>query len=111
MSSLLIVGADRLGSIPKKLEQLGFDEIIHLSGRKVQMVKRRIPAHVDLILVLTDFINHNLSSVLKKKASEQEIPICYAKRSWCSIYQAIGDCESQCAYKNECAHYQQKGRR
>ncbi|MBP3953318.1 DUF2325 domain-containing protein [Bacillus suaedae] len=102
MSSLMIVGADRLGSIPKRLEEMGFDEIIHLTGRKVQMVKRDIPAHIDLILVLTDFINHNLTSVLKKKASEQEIPICYAKRSWCSIYQAIGDCDYDCPKRDTC---------
>lgn len=108
MSSLLIVGADRLGSIPKKLEELGFEEIIHLNGRKVQMVKRRIPSHVDLILVLTDFINHNLSNVLKKQASEQDIPICYAKRSWCSIYQAIGNCRIDCAFKEDCALKRQR---
>ncbi|MDT8862702.1 DUF2325 domain-containing protein [Alkalihalobacillus sp. MEB130] len=102
MSSLLIVGADRLGSIPKKLEELGFNEIIHVSGRKVQMVKKEIPSHVDLVLVLTDFINHNLTGVLKKKATEQEIPICYAKRSWCSIYQAIGKCDFGCESDKSC---------
>ncbi|WP_332697998.1 DUF2325 domain-containing protein [Halalkalibacter lacteus] len=102
MSSLLIVGADRLGSIPKKLEEYGFDEIIHVSGRKVQMVKKEIPTHIDLVLVLTDFINHNLTGVLKKKATEQAIPICYAKRSWCSIYQAIGKCDFSCENQTNC---------
>ncbi|WP_017729367.1 DUF2325 domain-containing protein [Halalkalibacterium ligniniphilum] len=96
MSSLLIVGADHLGTIPKKLNGIGFEEIIHISGRKVQMVKKEIPCHIDLVLVLTDYINHNLTSVLKKKANEQDIPICYAKRSWCSIYKAIGQCERAC---------------
>ncbi|GAE36890.1 DUF2325 domain-containing protein [Halalkalibacter akibai] len=102
MSALLIVGADRLGSIPKKLEELGFSEIIHVDGRKVQMVKKEIPSHIDLILVLTDFINHNLTGVLKRKAMEQEIPICYAKRSWCSIYQAIGKCDYGCVNLKSC---------
>ncbi|MET3507905.1 hypothetical protein ABMB67_004026 [Halalkalibacter oceani] len=109
-SSLLIVGADRLGSIPKKLEQMGFSEINHVSGRKVQMVKKEIPAHIDLILVLTDFINHNLTSVLKKKAAEQDIPICYAKRSWCSIYQAIGNCEYNCVNKEQCQFASKAGK-
>ncbi|TWI54044.1 DUF2325 domain-containing protein [Halalkalibacter nanhaiisediminis] len=102
MTSMLIVGADRLGSIPKKLEEMGFDDITHVNGRKVQMVKKEIPSHIDLILVLTDFINHNLTSVLKKKAMEQEIPICYAKRSWCSIYQAIGKCNYNCENQDNC---------
>ncbi|MBU8908809.1 DUF2325 domain-containing protein [Desertibacillus haloalkaliphilus] len=100
MQSLLIVGADHLGSIPKKLNQLGFEQVEHVSGRKVQMVKRAIPSHVDLILILTDYINHNLTSVVKKKAGEQDVPICYAKRSWCSIYQAIGKCTASCDREN-----------
>ncbi|WP_100374530.1 DUF2325 domain-containing protein [Bacillus sp. FJAT-45037] len=104
MSSLLIVGADKLGSIPQKLEKLGFDKIIHLNGRKAQMVKRDIPTHVDLVLVLTDFINHNLTSVLKKKAAEQNIPICYAKRSWCSIYESVGRCQVDCNRRDECPY-------
>ncbi|WP_100406095.1 DUF2325 domain-containing protein [Bacillus solitudinis] len=108
MSSLMIVGADKLGSIPKKLEELGFHEIIHVTGRKTQMVKKEIPTHVDVILILTDFINHNLTSVLKKKATEQDIPICYAKRSWCSIYQAIDRCEFGCGKRNECHYYQSR---
>lgn len=93
MSALLIVGGDHLGQIPKKLKQLGFRSITHISGRKVQMVKKEIPSNTDLILVLTDYINHNLISVLKRKAAEQNVPICYAKRSWCSIYQALGSCK------------------
>ncbi|RBW69545.1 DUF2325 domain-containing protein [Bacillus taeanensis] len=89
MRSLLIVGADHLGTIPSKLGKVGYKRVVHLSGRKVQMVKRKIPDHIDLILVLTDYINHNLSAVIKQKAKEQEIPIRYAKRSWSSIHQAI----------------------
>ncbi len=67
MSSLLIVGADRLGSIPKRLEELGFSEIIHVNGRKAKMVKKEISIQVDFILILTDFVNHNLTTILKKR--------------------------------------------
>ena len=93
MPALLIVGGDHLGTIPKKLKTLGFSTITHLSGRKVQTVKKAIPSDTDLILVLTDYINHNLIHVLKRKAAEKNVPICYAKRSWCSISQALGSCK------------------
>ncbi|MCM3676556.1 DUF2325 domain-containing protein [Peribacillus simplex] len=89
MRSLLIIGADHLGNIPKKILEIGYEEVVHLSGRKVQMVKRKIPVYIDFILILTDYINHNLSSVIKQKAKEQDIPICYAKRSWSSIHQVL----------------------
>ena len=80
MQSLMIVGADHLGNIPKKLEGIGYNDIVHVNGRKSQMVKYKIPEHVDVILILTDYINHNLSSVIKQKAKDIGIPIRFAKR-------------------------------
>ncbi|OIJ14495.1 dihydroorotate dehydrogenase [Anaerobacillus alkalilacustris] len=102
MKSLLVVGADHLGTIPQKLGELGFSEVIHLNGRKVQMVKREIPENIDSILVLTDYINHNLAKTLKKKAQDQSVPVYYAKRSWCSIYQALSKCERLCPDHDKC---------
>ena len=89
MSSLLIIGADHLGIIPDKLSSVGFDEVLHINGRKSQMVKKDIPEKISCILVLTDYVNHNLSTVIKKRAKNQSIPIYFAKRSWCSIYKAL----------------------
>ncbi len=68
MASLLVVGADHLGNITDKLVNSGFREIIHVNGRKVNMVKRDIPEHVDAVLVMIDYINHNLAKKVKEKA-------------------------------------------
>jgi len=89
MSSLLVVGADHLGNITDKLKSSGFKEIIHLDGRKVNMVKRQIPEHVDIVFVMTDYINHNLAKVIKQKAKDQHKPIYFVKRSWSSIQTVI----------------------
>lgn len=89
MRTLLIVGADHLGIIPKKLSSLGFDKVLHINGRKAQMVKMSLPENINYILVLTDYVNHNLSTVIKQRAKKQEIPIFYATRSWCSIFQTL----------------------
>ncbi|RSL32483.1 DUF2325 domain-containing protein [Salibacterium salarium] len=96
MDTLMIVGADKLGSIPKRLQELGFEDISHVSGRKVKMVHKKIPDKVDLVLVLTDFINHNVATKLKERAKERCIPVCYARRSWCSIYKALTNCDEVC---------------
>ncbi len=53
------------------------------------MVQKEIPRNVDLILVITDYINHNLSGVIKRRAQEQGVPICFSKLSWSSIYEGI----------------------
>ncbi|MGJ9384936.1 dihydroorotate dehydrogenase [Salipaludibacillus neizhouensis] len=98
MSSLLVIGGDKLGTIPVRLKDLGFQEIVHIDGRKVKMIKKEIPENVDLILILTDFINHNLAKKIKDKAAKKSVPICYAKRSWCAIYQSLSNCEHACAH-------------
>lgn len=89
MASLLVVGADHLGNITEKLMNSGFQEIIHLDGRKVNMVKREIPDNIDIVFVMTDYINHNLAKVIKQKAREQAKPIYFVKRSWSSIHKVI----------------------
>jgi hypothetical protein len=93
MTSLMVVGADHLGNIQDKLKTFGFEDIVHVDGRKVQVVKRSIPDHVDLILVLTDYINHNLAKVIKQKAKECNKPVYYCKRSWSSIQQTLSRVE------------------
>ncbi|WP_022794633.1 DUF2325 domain-containing protein [Marinococcus halotolerans] len=97
MDGLMIIGADRLGAIPDRLKELGFQDIKHVTGRKVKMVQKEIPPNIDLVLVLTDFINHNVSAKLKERAKNQNVPICYAKRSWCSIYKALSNSDEVCA--------------
>lgn len=89
--SIMIVGADHLGNIEEKLSDIGFPEVLHITGRKVQSVKKEIPEKINLILVLTDYVNHNLAKVIKQKAKEQALPIYFAKRSWSSIYQVINE--------------------
>ena len=79
MSSIMVVGGDRLKHITNRLENEGFKDIIHLDGRKSSMVKRDIPEHTEFILVITDFINHNMAKVIKEKAKKQEKPIYFVK--------------------------------
>jgi hypothetical protein len=93
VANLLIIGADHLGNITKKLKNCGVSNVIHVSGRKVNMVRMNIPENVDFILVITDFVNHNLAKVIKQKAKDQEIPTYYVKRSWSSIYKVLQEQE------------------
>ncbi len=87
--SVLIVGGDHLGSIPKELKKIGVDDIKHMSGRNRNVIKRRMPMTMDLIIILHDYVNHNLANVTKKQAKEYNIPVVFAKRSWSSIYKKL----------------------
>jgi hypothetical protein len=87
--SVLIVGGDHLGSIPKQLKKIGVDNIKHMSGRNRNVIKRGMPMTMDLIIVLHDYVNHNLANVTKKQAKDYNIPVVFAKRSWSSIYKKL----------------------
>lgn len=96
--SALIVGGDHLGSIPKELDKIGVNEVRHLTGRSGQKIRDGIPETMDFIIVLYDFVNHNLAHKIKSFAENRGIPVVYAKRSWSSIYQKIKERQQQ--FKN-----------
>jgi len=93
--SVLIVGGDHLGSIPKELDKLGVNEVRHLTGRSGQKIRDGIPETMDFIIMLCDFVNHNLAYKIKKSADNKGIPIIYAKRSWASVYQKMKEGQQQ----------------
>lgn len=83
--TVLLVGADQLGNIPHHLKRHGFREIVHWTGRATRTVNRQLPTSVDLVLVFSDFINHQLMSSVKSQAKSKNIPVLYCKRSCCNL--------------------------
>lgn len=89
MSSILVIGGDRLGNIIDLLQGQGFQEIHHITGRKSSQTGVKIPTGVHMILVLTDFVNHNLAKTVKSQAKDRELPILFCKRSCSAISKAF----------------------
>ncbi len=89
MSAILVVGADRLGNIVDLLQDQGFEQIYHITGRKSSQTKMKIPVNTKMILVLIDFVSHNLSTHVKNKAKEKDVPVLFCKRSCASIAKAL----------------------
>ncbi len=87
---VLLVGADNLGVIDKRLAAYGVASIAHVTGRNV-MERRRltIPAETALVIVLTDFVCHRVALSVKKRAKQQGVPIIFVKRSWVAIEEKI----------------------
>ncbi len=88
--SVLIVGGDHLGSIPKELTKLGATRIDHVSGRNNKAFRNGLPDGMDLVILLYDYVNHNLTNKVKEEARIRSVPIIFARRSWSSIHQKIG---------------------
>ncbi|MCT8978809.1 DUF2325 domain-containing protein [Clostridium sp. CX1] len=87
--SILLVGADRLGNITDKLRESGFSSIEHISGRKSNDKKIKIPEKTDLILVLVDYVGHGLTEFIKRESKRTGIKIAFSKRSWTHMEKTI----------------------
>ncbi len=88
--SVLIVGGDNLGSIPRELVKLGATRIEHMTGRKKNRGFRNgMPENMDLIILLYDYVNHNITNKVKEEARSRNVPIVFARRSWTSIYEKL----------------------
>jgi hypothetical protein len=84
--SVVVIGADHLGSIEKNLHAIGVHELVHISGRKPLCQNNiNIPQRTSFILVMTDYINHNTAINVKEVAKTKNVPLVYAKRSWSAV--------------------------
>ncbi|MGQ9512627.1 DUF2325 domain-containing protein [Thermodesulfitimonas sp.] len=86
---VLIVGGDRLGKIPARLRSLGFREIEHITGRKKREVLVRLRSSHDLVLVFTDFVNHQTVRAIKEEAKRKQRRVIFGRRAWSEIAPAL----------------------
>ena len=78
-----LVGADRLGNIPAVLRSRGIAVLQHISGRTAGAQRRVpcLPRGTQLLILFTDFINHNAMQGFRRAAQEQGIPVLACRRS------------------------------
>ncbi|HRP74925.1 MAG TPA: DUF2325 domain-containing protein [Rhodocyclaceae bacterium] len=88
----LIVGADRLGNIPEVLNQFGIVVARHVSGRESAHQRRTtpLPAGIEIVILFTDFIGHNVMQRFREAASREGVMLVCCRRSVCALQQALG---------------------
>ncbi len=91
MNAIMVIGGDHLGNIREKLEGLGYQDVMHIKGRKESEVKFKIPKKVKMLLIFTDYVNHNLAKKMKAKAKERDLPIVFTRRSWSDIHSSLNE--------------------
>ncbi len=77
----LVVGGDNIESLRDELQAQGIGQITHWTGRKHGDKHHVIPRNVKLIVVLVNFVNHSLSSKVKKEAKRLKLPVIYSRNS------------------------------
>ncbi|WP_425448217.1 DUF2325 domain-containing protein [Dethiothermospora halolimnae] len=91
----LVVGGDRLGNIPDVLSSNGIKDYHHWPGRKKGMRNKKIPDDVDMVIVLYDYIEHNLTKIVKRQSKSLDIPCIYSKRSCSDLACKLNNCPLQ----------------
>jgi len=99
---VLVIGGDNLGSIEKNLRSFGFDGVQHVKGRN--QYRLEITADTELILVLVDFVNHNLAKWAKSEARALNLPIVFSRRSWSTISESLQSCYG-CQKASSCRRF------
>jgi hypothetical protein len=86
-----VVGADRLGNIPRVLKAYGIDIRCHISGRGAADQRRvsALPRGTQLLILFTDFLNHNAMRGFRRAAQEQGVPVLACRRSVSCLLEAL----------------------
>lgn len=90
----MLVGADRLGSIPDRLAAFGITITRHVSGRNA-MDQRRVPAlpkNIDLLILFTDFLGHNVMRSFRSQAQADGVKVVACRRSASSLSEELERC-------------------
>ena len=84
--SVLVIGGDKIDSISSVLQSFAFDKIVHWDARNPSVVRKEIPSDTKLIIMLTNFLNHNAMNKFKNEAKRKAIQFICAKRSESSVF-------------------------
>ncbi len=82
--SVLILGGDKIEPIRKVLMTLGVDDIIHWTARNQKRGRKKdrpIPIGVSIVVMLTNFLNHNAMKRYRGEAKAKGLPIVYGTRN------------------------------
>ena len=76
---MLVVGGDKIKSL--KDIKGNEDKIIHWNGRKKSVANNGIPESVDVVIMVTTYLNHTTMKGVKSKAKKSSIPVIFAKNN------------------------------
>jgi len=82
--SVLILGGDKIDPIREVLYDMGVKSIIHWTARNQKnrcKKDRPIPISVEIVLMLTNFLNHNAMKHYRAEAKSKGLPIVYSTRN------------------------------
>jgi hypothetical protein len=77
----LIVGGDYIDAIKREIVAHGHTEVAHWPGRKTADARRALPPDARLVVVLCDYVSHNLMHTLKRNARRTGAALLFCRHS------------------------------
>ena len=87
----LIVGGDYVEPLKREIRAHGHEHVEHWDGRKVGFMRKSIPGGTRLIVILCDYISHNLLTALKRQAHRNDVPLVFCRRSGSDLRRKLDD--------------------
>ena len=110
--SVLILGGDKIDPIRKILMELGVSDIIHWTARNQKSGRKKdkvIPTKVKMVLMLTNFLNHNAMKHYRSEAKAKDLPIVYATRNAecvrSEFIKVVSELDQNSDICKQCEHY------
>ncbi len=82
--SILVIGGDKINPIRKMLLDMGAESILHWTARNQRKGRKKgtpIPARINMVVMLVNFLNHNAMRHYRAEAKSKGIPVIYGARS------------------------------
>ena len=97
----VVVGADRLGNIPETPSAMGIHVACHISGRHAAHQRKLpgLPQGTQLLILLTDFLGHNVMRHFRELARDRAVPVVCCRRSSNCVAESVQRCLEQ---RGEC---------
>jgi hypothetical protein len=86
----LIVGGDYIEPLRREVVAHGIARVEHWDGRKPGFLTRALPTGTRVVIVLCDYISHQLQIALKKQAGRGGVPVVYCRRSVHDLRRKLG---------------------
>lgn len=110
--SVLILGGDRIDPLKELLYDLGVPNILHWAARNQKCGRKQdkpIPTGVNIVVMLTNFLNHNSMKHYRAEAKSKSIPIIYTTRSTQCLREdflkLVSELDEESEICKQCKHY------
>jgi hypothetical protein len=110
--SILILGGDNIDPIRKVLMSLGVTNIIHWTERRKKRNRqkdRALPSQIDMVVMLTNFLNHTSMKYYKAQAKAKGLPVVYGTRNVecvkSAFIQAVHNLDKDSPLCKQCENY------